>query len=93
LDTNQKHAYEKTQINSKKPPGYRKNIGMSLEVQLKGIYTDLRQMSIGELPYSMDSTHYSDVYGLFVSKSASCAGATRARALPESTWNPVHSCK
>ena len=43
--------------------------------------------------YSMDSTHYSDVYGLFVSKSASCAGATRARALPESTWNPVHSCK
>ena len=52
---------------------------MSLEEQ--GIYTDLRQMSIGELPYSMDSTHYSDVYGLFVSKSASCAGETRAIGL------------
>ena len=56
-----------------------KYIGMSLEEQ--GIYTDLRQMSIGELPYSMDSTHYSDVYGLFVSKSASCAGETRAIGL------------
>ena len=54
---------------------------MSLEEQLKGIYTDLRQTSVGELPYSMDSTHYSDVYGLFVSKSASCAGATRAIGL------------
>ena len=52
---------------------------MSLEEQ--GIHSDLRQMSVGELPYSMDSTHYSDVYGLFVSKSASCAGATRTIGL------------
>jgi len=52
---------------------------MSLEEQ--GIYTDLRQISVGELQYSMDSTRYSDVYGLFVSKSASCAGATRAIGL------------
>ena len=52
---------------------------MSLGEQ--GIHSDLRQISVGELPYSMDSTRYSDVYGLFVSKSASCAGATRAIGL------------
>lgn len=58
-----------------------KYLGMSLEEQLKGIYTDLRYMSENELSYSMDSSHYSDVYGFFISKSASCAGATRAVGL------------
>jgi len=55
--------------------------GMGIEEQLNGIYADLRQMSVDELSYSMDSTHYSDVYGFFISKNASCAGATRAVGL------------
>lgn len=58
-----------------------KYLGKSIEEQLQGIYTELRQMSVGELSYSMDSAHYSDVYGFFISKSASCAGATRAVGL------------
>lgn len=58
-----------------------KYLGMSLEEQLKGIYTDLRYMAENELSYTMDSLHYSDVYGFFISKSASCAGAARAVGL------------
>ena len=38
-------------------------------------------MSENEVSYSMETPHYSDVYGFFVDKTASCAGATRATGL------------
>ena len=55
--------------------------GMSRSEQLQGIYTELRRMTETQLSYSMTAQHYNNVYGFFVLKVASCAGATRAVGL------------
>ena len=55
--------------------------GLELRDQLQVLYAELRYMSENEVSYSMETPHYSDVYGFFVDKTASCAGATRATGL------------
>lgn len=55
--------------------------GLSREAQLCGIALALRIYNDTNVSYSMSAPHYSDPYGFFVLKSASCAGATRAVGL------------
>lgn len=55
--------------------------GLDLKDQLQVLYKELRYMSENEVSYSMEAEHYSDPYGFFVNKVASCAGATRATGL------------
>ncbi len=55
--------------------------GLDIRDQLQVLYAELRYMSENEVSYSMDAPHYSDPYGFFVDKAASCAGATRAVGL------------
>lgn len=57
-----------------------KYAGKSREEQLKGIYKDLRGISL-TVNYSDKDEHYSDIYGFYVLHRSSCAGATRAAGL------------
>lgn len=54
---------------------------LSLEEQLYGVATALREMFESGMDYSMSSPHYNDPYGYFVLGAASCAGCTRATGL------------
>ena len=55
--------------------------GLSLEDQLYGVATALREIFDSGMDYSMSSPHYNDPYGYFVLGAASCAGCTRATGL------------
>lgn len=55
--------------------------GLSLEDQLYGIASALREMFDSGMDYSMSSPHYNDPYGYFILGAASCAGCTRATGL------------
>lgn len=53
----------------------------SKQEQLRSIYSVLRKMAETELSYSTEAPHYSDPYGYFINKVASCAGSARATGL------------
>ena len=55
--------------------------GLSLDQQLQGVASAVRQRFDSGMSYSMESAHYNDPYGYFIEGSASCAGCTRATGL------------
>ncbi|MGM9661593.1 MAG: S-layer homology domain-containing protein [Oscillospiraceae bacterium] len=53
----------------------------STEEQLRGIAAALRRLFDSGMTYSTSAPHYSDAYGYFILKTASCAGCARATGL------------
>jgi len=52
-----------------------------LELQVQGVYSELRAMFEAGMEYSMEAPHYADPYGYLVLKRASCAGSARTAGL------------